>query len=85
LRGREEGWRKNSRRGRRGTESEAGRIGGWEVQELLVWSRGRKRRRWKMGRLGKTRKEEERARLEAEAREKHEREALAHLPPPKSP
>ena len=78
---REEGWRRSSRRGRRGTGSEAGRIGGWEGQELLVWSRGRRRRQWKMGSWGKTRRGEGRERHEAEGREMHEREVLALLPP----
>ena len=81
MRGRGAGWQRSSRRGRRETGSEAGRIGGWEGQELLVWSRGRKRRQWKMGSWGKTRREEGRERREAEVREKHEMEVLAPLPP----
>ena len=71
---------RSSRRGRRETGSEAGRIGGWEGLELLVWSRGRKRQ-WKMGSLGKTRMEEGRERREAEVREKHEMEVSVPLPP----
>ena len=85
MRGRVEGWPKNSRRGKRGTESAAGRNEGWEVQVLLVWSRGRKRRQWKMGSLGKMTRGEGRARHEAEVTEKHEREVLAPRPPPGSP
>jgi len=81
LRGRGAGWQRSSRRGRRETGSEAGRIGGWEGQELLVWSRGRKRRQWKMGSWGKTRREEGRERHEAEVREKHEMEVSVPLPP----
>ena len=82
MRGRGEGWQRNSRRGRRGRGSEAGRNEGWEGRELLVWSRGRRRRQWKMRSWGKTKREGERERHEAEVREKHERQAAAlHLPP----
>ena len=85
MRGRVEGWQRNSRQGRRGRGSEAGRNEGWEGRELLVWSRGRRRRQWKMRSWGKKRKEGERERHEAEVRERRERQVAALLLPPGSP
>ena len=84
MRGRVVGWQRNSRRGRQERGNEAERIGDWEALELLVWSRGRKRRmQWKMRRgLGKKRRREEgKGRREAEEREKRGREVLAPLLP----
>ena len=77
---REGGWRRSSRRGRRGTTRKAERLAGWEGPELLALNKSWRRRK-RRGSQGKTMMGEEMERREGVGRGRRVvREGGARLP-----